>query len=57
MYHTSPIEITEGTINTGGIARDCLFFSDDVYTMTENSKVYIYESDFDCVRASQLYDE
>lgn len=57
MYHTSPNKIIEGTINSYGVAGDCLFFSDSIYTMTENSTVYVYEADFDCVRASQLHDE
>lgn len=54
MYHTSPVGIT--SINNYGIAQDCLFFSDDVYQMSE-ACTYIYEADFDCVRASQLSNE
>lgn len=57
MFHTSYQEIKEGTINSYGIAGDCLFFSNDVYTMTASNVVYVYEADFDCVRASQLHDE
>ena len=56
MYHTSPKKIEEGSINSYGIAGDCLFFSDDVYRMSEAS-VYTYEADFDCVHVSQLHDE
>ena len=54
MYHTSPQIIKE--INKNGIAGDCLFFSDDVYRMSAES-VHVYEADFDCVAANQLYDE
>lgn len=54
MYHTSPNK--ELKINKHGIAQDCLFFSDKVYQMSPES-TYVYEADFDCVRASQLYDE
>lgn len=54
MYHTSPVKIEK--INKNGIAADCLFFSDDVYKMSETSN-FVYEADFDCVRASQLDDE
>lgn len=57
MYHTSPNKITEGTINSGGVAGDCLFFSDDIYVMTQSRQYYVYEADFECVRASQLHDE
>lgn len=53
MYHTSPVEIK--SINNYGIAQDCLFFSDDIYQMSE-AATYVYEADFDCVRASQLSD-
>lgn len=56
MYHTSPNKIEAGSINKQGIAGSCLFFSDDVYQMSESS-IYVYEADFDCVRASELYDE
>lgn len=57
MYHTSPVEIASGTINAMGVAGDCLFFSDDVYVMTESDEYFVYEADFDCVRASQLHDK
>ncbi len=57
MYHTSPNKIEAGTINSYGVAGSCLFFSDDVYVMTASDTVYIYEADFDCVRASQLHDD
>lgn len=57
MYHTSPNPITEGTVNSYGVAGDCLFFSDDIYVMTESNSYYVYEADFECVRASQLHDE
>lgn len=56
MFHTSPVQIKEGSINSFGIAGDCLFFSDDVYRMSDAS-VYVYEADFNCVAASQLHDE
>ena len=54
MYHTSPVEIT--SINKDGIAQDCLFFSDDVYQMS-GASIFVYEAEFDCIRASQLDDE
>lgn len=57
MFHTSPEEIKEGTINKNRTAGDCLFFSDDVYVMTASNKYYVYEAEFDCVSVSQLYDE
>ena len=57
MYHTSPVQITEGMINTNGISSDCLFFSDDIYVMGASGAYHVYEADFDCVRASQLHDE
>lgn len=53
MYHTSPSK--ELKINKHGIAQDCLFFSDDVYQMSELS-VYTFEADFNCVSASELHD-
>lgn len=57
MYHTSPNKIESGSINNYGVAGSCLFFSDDVYVMTASNCYYVYEADFDCVRASQLHDE
>ncbi|WP_419635184.1 hypothetical protein [Thiolapillus sp.] len=57
MFHTSPIKIETGTVNEFGIAGDCLFFSDDVYVMTAASDHYVYEADFETVRASELYDD
>ena len=57
MYHTSPNKISIGSINKNGISGDCLFFSDDVYVMTTSSSYYVYEADFECVKASNLYDE
>lgn len=57
MYHTSPNKIESGSINNNGVAGSCLFFSDDVYVMTASNCYYVYEADFDCVRASQLHDE
>lgn len=39
VYHTSPKKITE--INKDGMFDDCLFFSDDVYSMSVGS-VYVY---------------
>jgi len=53
MYHTSPTKIQ--TVNDSGIAGSCLFFSDEVYKMSDAS-IYAYEADFDCVNASQLCD-
>ena len=57
MYHTSPNLITPGTINNDGIAGSCLFFSNDIYVMTASPFYYLYEADFNCLSASQLYDE
>ncbi|TMP20639.1 hypothetical protein [Pseudoalteromonas ruthenica] len=57
MYHTSPNKIEDGMINQLGVAGSCLFFSDNVYVMTASDTVYVYEADFDCIRASQLHDE
>lgn len=56
MYHTSPSKIQSGSINRFGIAGSCLFFSESIYSMSAAS-VYVYEADFDCVRASQLHDK
>lgn len=56
MYHTSPNEIKKGSINNNGVAGGCLFFSDDIYTMTASDEVFIYEADFDCVSVSELHD-
>ena len=56
MYHTSPNKIKAGSINSFGVAGDCLFFSDDVYRMSEAS-IYVYEADFNCVSACDLYDD
>lgn len=56
MYHTSPTKIEKGMINHGGIAGDCLFFSDDVYQMSD-AAVYVYEADFDCISACNLEDD
>ena len=55
MYHTSPNKIETGMIHGHGVAGDCLFFSDDVYRMSHAS-IYVYEADFNCVKASQLHD-
>lgn len=57
MYHTSPNIISEGTINSSGVAGDCLFFSDDIYVITASASYYVYEADFECARASQLHDD
>ena len=57
MFHTSPNKIEPGSINKYGIASSCLFFSSEVYTMTASKTVYVYEADFNCVKASQLHDE
>lgn len=54
MFHTSPNK--ELKINHFGIAQDCLFFSDRVYKMSEES-VFVFEADFDCVLACKLHDE
>jgi hypothetical protein len=54
MFHTSPSK--ELKINKNGIAQDCLFFSDEVYKMSEAS-IYTFEADFNCVRASELHDD
>ena len=54
MFHTSPNK--ELKINKYGIAQDCLFFSDEVYKMSEAS-IYTFEADFNCVRASELHDD
>lgn len=57
MFHTSPSKIELGSINSNGVSGSCLFFSDDVYTMTASKMVYVYEADFNCVSASQLHDD
>ena len=54
MFHTSPNK--ELKINKNGIAGDCLFFSDDVYQMSA-AFVYVFEADFNCVEASELFDD
>lgn len=56
MYHTSPYEITIGSVNNLGVAGSCLFFSDNVYQMSKES-IYVYEASFDCVRVNQLHDD
>ena len=56
MFHTSPNKIEPGTINNDGIAGSCLFFSDDIYRMSESS-IYVYEADFNCVPTNKLHDE
>ncbi len=57
MYHTSPNEIKEGTINNYGVADDCLFFSDKIYVMTPGS-YYVYEASFNkVIEAYELEDE
>lgn len=57
MYHTSPTEIKEGSINDNGIAGSCLFFSNDIYVMTASKSIYVYEAEFNCILASQLHDD
>lgn len=57
MFHTSPEKIEAGSINNNGIANSCLFFSDEIYTMTASKTVYVYEADFNCVSVHQLHDE
>lgn len=56
MYHTSPSKIEVNTITSNGIAGSCLFFSDDIYSMSESS-IYVYEAEFKCTDVSSLYDE
>lgn len=56
MYHTSPNKIEVGSIHDNGIAGSCLFFSDDVYRMSEQS-TYVYEASFNCIAVNQLFDE
>lgn len=56
MYHTSPNIIKEGLIDDFGVAGSCLFFSDRVYQMSPVS-IYVYEADFNCIEAFELYDE
>ncbi len=56
MFHTSPALITD--INKFGIAGDCLFFSDDAYSLNSDmDSLNVYEADFDCIAANQLHDE
>ena len=55
MYHTSPNLILDGTIHNAGIAGSCIFFSDDVYYMSEQS-IFVYEAEFNCVGVGELYD-
>lgn len=59
MFHTSCELITPGSINKFGVAGSCLFFSDNVYYMSSASHEakIVYEAEFDCINASQLYDE
>lgn len=57
MFHTSPNKIEQGTINEHGIAGSCLFFSNEVYVTTASATVYVYEAEFNCISASELYDE
>lgn len=56
MFHTSPNQIEHGIINNDGIAGSCLFFSDDIYRMSESS-IYVYEADFNCIITNKLHDE
>ena len=56
MYHTSPNKIEAGTINSFGVAGDCLFFSNNVYVMTASTTVYVYEAEFECEDVFRLYD-
>jgi hypothetical protein len=53
MFHTSPNK--EIKVNNYGIAGSCLFFSDEVYQMSESS-VYVFEAEFNCVSANELHD-
>ena len=57
MFHTSPSKIEIGSINNNGVSGSCLFFSDEIYTMTASKEVYVYEADFNCVSVSQLHDD
>lgn len=54
MFHASPNK--EIKINKNGIAGDCLFFSDDIYQMSDASK-YIFEANFNCVAVRELHDD
>jgi len=56
MFHTSPSKIIEGSINKFGIAGSCLFFSDEIYSMSSASK-YVYQADFNCIDVSDLHDK
>jgi len=53
MFHTSPNK--EIKVNNYGIAGSCLFFSDEVYQMSESS-VYVFEAEFNCISAHELHD-
>ena len=55
MFHTSPSEIKVNSINSYGISNSCLFFSDDIYQMSQAS-IYVYEANFNCIEASELHD-
>lgn len=55
MFHTSPLEIKQGSIKKSGIAGDCLFFSDEIYKMACGD-VFVYSADFNTIEASELYD-
>lgn len=57
MFHTSTSKIEIGSINNNGVSGSCLFFSDEIYTMTASKEVYVYEADFNCVSVSQLHDD
>lgn len=58
MYHTSQNELKKGTIDkSSGIAGNCLFFSDDVYSLSAADKIWVYEADFNCISAWELHDE
>lgn len=56
MYHTSPNKITNGMIDSFGIAGDCLFFSDNIYQMSD-AAIYVYKAEFNCIAAYELHDE
>ena len=57
MYHVSNREITPGTINSWGIAGECLFFSNNKYSVSGGNEAWVYEADFDCVLAFDLDDQ
>ena len=58
LYHTSPNKIEKITMD--GTFYDCLFFSNEIYVMTQCDTYYVYEineEDFNFICASDLYNE